>query len=138
MLSLAACLVLSAPVAPPPTGDTLRIVVEGIATARGEVLVAFYDAAERFNDPAQAALILRVAARAEAMELAVPGLAPGRYAVAVLHDEDANGEMTTQLFGIPKEAYGFSNGARGTFGPPAFDEAVVECTAAVPLRVEVK
>lgn len=47
----------------------------------------------------------------------------GVYAVAVLHDEDADGEMDRGLFGIPSEGYGASNDARGTMGPPSWEDA---------------
>ena len=49
-------------------------------------------------------------------------LSPGQYALSYFHDENENGEMETGLFGIPKEGYGFSNNARGKYGPPEFTE----------------
>lgn len=56
-------------------------------------------------------------------------LPQGDYAIKVYHDENANDEMDTLMFGIPKEKYGFSNNARGTIGPPEFDEAKFSVTA---------
>ncbi len=47
----------------------------------------------------------------------------GEYAVKVFHDENSNGELDKRLFGIPAEAYGFSNDARGTIGPPEYEKA---------------
>jgi uncharacterized protein (DUF2141 family) len=32
---------------------------------------------------------------------------PGKYAIAVIHDENCNGELDTNMFGIPTEGYGF-------------------------------
>ena len=49
----------------------------------------------------------------------------GKYAVKVYHDENGNNERDTRIFGIPIERYGFSNNARGTLGPPEFNEAAV-------------
>lgn len=46
----------------------------------------------------------------------------GTYAVSVVHDEDNNGKLNTGIMGIPTELVGFSNNAKGTFGPPAFKE----------------
>jgi uncharacterized protein (DUF2141 family) len=48
---------------------------------------------------------------------------PGTYAMAVIHDENMNGKLDTNRFGIPKEGYGFSNDAKGWFGPPSFSAA---------------
>jgi len=50
-------------------------------------------------------------------------LSYGEYAISVIHDENGNGKLNTNLFRIPKEPYGFSNNASATFGPPKFEEA---------------
>jgi uncharacterized protein (DUF2141 family) len=34
-----------------------------------------------------------------------------------------NGKLDTNFLGIPKEGYGFSNGAKGLLGPPSFSDA---------------
>ena len=47
----------------------------------------------------------------------------GTYAVRVHHDANGNGELDTNMVGVPQEAFGFSNNVRGTFGPPDFEEA---------------
>lgn len=51
------------------------------------------------------------------------GLAPGEYAIAAFHDENANGDLDRGLFGIPTEGTGASNDARGVMGPPPYDGA---------------
>ncbi len=47
----------------------------------------------------------------------------GDYAVKVFHDEDGDDELDTNILGMPTEDYGFSNDARGMFGPPSYDDA---------------
>lgn len=64
------------------------------------------------------------------------GLPAGRYAVAVFHDTDGNGRLSTWPIGLPKEAYGFSRDARGRFGPPSFDAAAFDLPAA-GVRLEI-
>jgi uncharacterized protein (DUF2141 family) len=51
---------------------------------------------------------------------------PGTYALAVIHDENRNGQLDTNRLGIPKEGYGFSNDAKGFFGAPSFSAAKFE------------
>ncbi len=48
----------------------------------------------------------------------------GEYAVKVYHDENGNDELDTRIFGIPIERYGFSNNAKGTFGPPEYEDVL--------------
>ena len=37
-----------------------------------------------------------------------------------------NEKLDTNFFGIPKEQFGFSNNAKGRFGPPSFESASFE------------
>ena len=51
-------------------------------------------------------------------------LKAGKYAFKYFHDENENKEIDTYWIGAPKEGYGFSNNARGMFGPPSFEKTV--------------
>lgn len=50
-------------------------------------------------------------------------IAPGTYALAVIHDENMSGELDTNRLGVPKEGYGFSNDAKAFLGAPSFSAA---------------
>jgi uncharacterized protein (DUF2141 family) len=56
----------------------------------------------------------------------INNLKPGKYAVRYFHDENNNGQMETNTFGIPTEGFGFSNNATGMFGPPPFEKWLFE------------
>lgn len=51
------------------------------------------------------------------------GLAAGTYAVSVLHDEDADGEMATNFIGVPTEGYGVSNNKIPSMSAPKYEDA---------------
>ena len=57
------------------------------------------------------------------VRVVIDSLAYGVYAVKVFHDENSNGELDTDILGIPSEDYGYSNDASGWFGPPSWDKA---------------
>lgn len=46
----------------------------------------------------------------------------GRYAIALIHDENGNGKLDKHLI-IPREGFGFSRNAPVAFGPPSFKSA---------------
>ncbi|GLX79900.1 hypothetical protein tinsulaeT_32400 [Thalassotalea insulae] len=50
-------------------------------------------------------------------------LPAGDYAIRFFHDEDNDGQLATNLIGMPKEGYGFSNDAKPNFGPVDFKHA---------------
>ena len=54
---------------------------------------------------------------------------PGRYSAVVIHDENSNMKLDRNLFGIPREGFGFSNNPRVFFSAPSFQsaEALVAC-----------
>ena len=52
-------------------------------------------------------------------------LPPGRYAIKLYHDANGNGELDTNMMGLPIEAYGFS-GESAHVGPPPFDVAAFD------------
>ncbi|MDI6402100.1 DUF2141 domain-containing protein [Balneolaceae bacterium ANBcel3] len=54
--------------------------------------------------------------------LFIEGLDEGVYAVRYFHDENSNKKLDTNVMGIPKEGYGFSNNAYSAFGPKGFEE----------------
>jgi len=62
----------------------------------------------------------------------------GPFAVSVFHDEDDDGELDSAALGIPSEAYGFSANARDMFGPPSFEEALIELVAGETKQITIK
>ena len=102
----------------------LVVRVEGARSAEGDIRVAVHRRAEGVDFPDSAGIVKTAMRPAgETGDLVLAGLPPGDYAIAAFHDEDRNGDLNTNLLGMPTEGYGFSNEARGTFGPPGFDAA---------------
>ena len=87
------------------------------------------------RNPAQSSLTVNVSDFRNCVEMPITGpttqymfdhLPAVSYAVGVIHDENGNHKLDYDFFGIPKEAYGISNDARGGSGrPPTFDQAKV-------------
>ncbi|MBJ7310453.1 DUF2141 domain-containing protein [Rugamonas sp. CCM 8940] len=106
----------------------LSIVVDAVKSADGKLMVAVYDSAANFlRKPLSDLVVVPVAG---STTVVVKDLPPGDYAIAVFHDENSNGKMDANAFGIPTERVGFSNNARGNMGPPSFDSARLSLPAA--------
>lgn len=52
----------------------------------------------------------------------------GRYAIALLHDENNNGKADRALLMMPTEGFGFSRDAKVRMGPPKFEAAAFDVT----------
>jgi uncharacterized protein (DUF2141 family) len=102
----------------------LTVTVTGLETPGGTISVGVMDGAEGFPNKRKALTGKRVEnAVAGSNSFTIGGLSAGRYAIAGWYDENTNGKFDTNLMGMPNEPYGFSNDARGSFGPPSFEDA---------------
>jgi uncharacterized protein (DUF2141 family) len=90
---------------------------------RGLALVALFTRARGFPDGKYGAArrVARISRRRA--RVVFDKLAPGTYAVAVLHDLDGDRQMDTDVLGAPTEGYGASNNAKRLLGPPEWNQA---------------
>jgi len=70
--------------------------------------------------------------------IVVNNLKQGKYAFKYFHDENKNENLDANWMKIPKEGYGFSNNAKGTFGPPAFEKTIFEINENTVLKCVTK
>ena len=107
--------------------DTLTVVVSNINKAEGSVMVAVLAGQEGFEDDsiAPAAALMRPAVSGE-MTFIAADLAPGDYAIRVMHDVNGNGELDANFIGMPTEPWSMSNNAKGNFGPPTWKDVRFE------------
>ena len=101
---------------------TLEIEVHGLRSAEGMVMLAIYDSAEGWMKKPLRGAMVQPGADGKAV-IRVENLPDGDYAFSLLHDANGNRKMDSNLLGMPIEAYGFSNNATGSFGPPNFEAA---------------
>jgi len=131
---LGACLLAQTPeaFATDPTGpidaapaSRLRIEVTNLHSNQGSVYCAVYaEPGTGFPvDQSKAKTSVKVAIKDRQALCEFADLAPGVYAVTMLHDENQNGKMDADWMGIPKEGYGATRDAKGIMGPPKFKDA---------------
>ncbi len=53
---------------------------------------------------------------------------PGKYAIAVYHDQNNNNKLDKNMVGYPKEPFGFSNNYRPVISGPDFQDCAFELT----------
>jgi len=85
------------------------------------------------RDPAA---VKRSVAAGQAGRIRLTGLAPGAWALAVIHDENGNGRLD-RLLGIPREGFGFSRNPGLRMGPPRYEEVRFDFSGA-PMRQPVR
>lgn len=97
---------------------TLTIVINGLKNSNGHVLLELRDEKSK--------IIIGIVQKIEDSKCTavIKNLSTGKYVFKYFHDENNNKKIDVNWLGIPKEGYGFSNNAKGTFGPPSHKEMI--------------
>jgi uncharacterized protein (DUF2141 family) len=103
----------------------IHVTILGIRNSAGAVACALFESPEGFPTEflrfATRIMVMRVRDTQARCDFA--DIAPGKYALAVIHDENRNGKLDANWLGIPAEGYGFSNDARAALAAPSFSAA---------------
>jgi uncharacterized protein (DUF2141 family) len=93
--------------------STLAVHVVGLRNAKGNVRVKIMRGGD-FVD----LRVVPIDAASQTADVVFDKLPKGDYSVSLFHDENLNGKLDSNLFGMPVEGYGFSNNPPKGFGPP--------------------
>lgn len=101
----------------------LTVVITGLENDDGEVLITVSNSREDYESDDPSFIGVNVIIENRKAEYTFEELPFGEYGIKLFHDENMDGELDSNFLGIPTEDYGFSNNARGTFGPADYDDA---------------
>jgi len=112
-----------------PSDITLKVVTEEFRTVKGDLFIELSDE----NGDVLSAEIHPVTCKSVTVRF--DSLSPGPKAVRLFHDENSNGTLDTNFFGIPTEGYGFSNNPRSRFGEPSLRDRLFEHQADTTIHI---
>ena len=103
--------------------SSLHIIVENIVGVEGPIMLQVLAGEAGFKGEVGPVASLVLPAQRGSIGVHLDGFPPGDYAIRVMHDVDGDGELKTNMLGIPTEPWGMSNNASGAFGPPSWQDA---------------
>jgi uncharacterized protein (DUF2141 family) len=105
----------------PASSTWISVIVDGMRNGSGDLAITLYpDIPSRFLAHHGSLYVGRVKAVAGTTMGCIFVPRPGVYAIAIYHDENANGKFDRSGIGLPDEGYGFSNNPGTLFGLPSF------------------
>ncbi len=113
----------------------LTVNIPAVSQDKGYLMVALYKGEESFNKE-QLTGIREKATNGE-MVFTFNNLVAGDYAIMVFHDINGNGELDSNLLGLPKEPWGASLQGKKIFGAPEWKDVRFDMTDS-NLSVEVE
>lgn len=100
------------------------IIFHNLDKKEGKIYIAWYNKEEDFTKEDKIYLAKAVGVKnTNTVAVVFENVIPGTYAIAAFFDQNGNGKMDTNFFGIPKEKYGFSNNVRPMMRAATFKEA---------------
>ena len=114
----------------------VEVTVKNIQELKGTIRMAVYSGEDNFMQKELTSKDVKVTGKE--VVVVFENVKAGEYAISTYHDVDNNKELNTGFMGIPKEPYGFSNDARGTFGPPTYEKAKFKVTGDTKTSIKVE
>ncbi len=112
------------------TGN-LIINISGFPSSDGFAMVALNNSEESYKGGEDTAIAkTKTKVVDQKVQVIFANLPYGWYGISLYHDENANEKMDKNAMGIPKEAYGFSNNAKGFFGKPSYKDVMFQLNSA--------
>jgi len=118
-------------------GEAITLTVSG-TQAQGKVFGQVFADPATFKARDKALLRFAIEPKGTAAVQTTLTLPKGRYAIVLFQDTKGTGKVETNMFGMPTVPYGFSNNARGTMGPPAWDAAAFDVAGNAALSIQLR
>lgn len=115
----------------------IEVKIENITELTGTLLWSVFDSEESYKSESQPLVAGRSRVTAQSIKVTLHDVPEGSYAIKLFHDANDNGEMDTNLLGLPQEGYGFSNNGGG-FGPASFSDAKVDVTDDTQITIRLR
>ena len=106
----------------------LTVVLQDVRAQTGLIKVALVDSQAGWDGKAAPVQATGAPPSGEQATFVFKDLKPGTYAVLITHDENGNGQLDTNMMGMPVVGYGFSNNPR-VMRKPTWDETRFEVGA---------
>ncbi|WP_413292924.1 DUF2141 domain-containing protein [Bdellovibrio sp. HCB185ZH] len=124
-----------------PFSNAAIVTIEGFRNTKGFAAVSVFHEREQRAFPGDAEKAIKTlyvpVPKNSKLEFTLDNMPAGKYAVAILHDEDGNKKLNTVL-GYPREGFGFSNNPTILVGAPAFSKCAVELTEGATVKIKMK
>ena len=112
---------------------SLTLTFSGIKKPIGQLMVALNDVEGKMIQGYQVPVT-----KTGDLVYTIKNIKPGKYTMAVFHDINMDEKLNTNMLGIPTEPYGFSNNARGTFGPPSLADQTFSVSSETKMSITLK
>lgn len=106
-------------------GGKLVVELQNVRDSAGNIRASLYREPDSFRKEDKALKVVSLPASSGTLSLSFNDLPPGRYALMVYHDSNADQKLNLRLGMFPIEGYGLSNNPK-VIGPPKFEDSAFD------------
>lgn len=106
----------------PVNNPQLTIKITNIEKVKGEIIIGVFNIESSFLKVGKALKSYSIKVSKDAAIVTITDLPKGEYAISMYQDVNSDSKMNTNIIGIPKEAYGFSNNIKPVMSPPKYKD----------------
>ncbi len=115
--------------------NNISVTINNIEEAKGVVEISLYNQAATFPHSKGRFKTANATVNGNSVTYQFTNIPDGDYAIALFHDVNNNGQMDKNIFGIPKEPYGFSNNIVHKMSAPNFKECMFSLKGSTNLTI---
>ena len=104
----------------------LTVKISGLKSNTGLVQVGLFNSEGTFLKKAYKGVSSEI--KSNGATVTFLNIPMGKYAISAYHDKNSNSKLDTNFIGIPKEDFACSNNAKGTMGPPKYEDSKFDLT----------
>jgi len=101
---------------------SLTLNVSNIKSVKGHIVVGVFNTDKNFLEKGSSLTNYIIEVKKHTASIEITNLPKGTYAISLFHDENLDEECNRNFFGIPKEAFGFSNNVKPKLSAPSFND----------------
>lgn len=118
-------------------GATLEVRIKEKASTTGSFYYLIFKSKKGFPDVKKESVYLGTFSAKES-SLLIENVPEGEYALTIFQDENENGKLDTNMVGIPKESFGFSNNPRILMGAPSFEKCRFQVEGKTEIEIKMR
>lgn len=115
--------------------NNISVTVTNINKTKGVVEISLYNQAAAFPRSKGRYKTGNATVNGNSVTYEFKNIPDGDYAIALYHDVNDNGGMDKNIFGIPKEPYGFSNNVVPKMAAPSFKQCMFNLKGSTQLSI---
>jgi uncharacterized protein (DUF2141 family) len=117
---------------------SLSVEVDDIEGRDGSIYIGVFDKKSSFGKISEIYRGESIYIESNRVRYTFRDIPNGVYAISLFHDQNSNGKLDKNFFGMPTEGYGFSHNIHPKFRGAKFDEAKFELKDNISINIKMR